>query len=228
MRVTLIMPPTVDPLTAADVKARLGYGAEVSDTLASALVAAARQQLDGYGGWLGRALNTQTWQMTLPGFYDGKRDRYWFDNRNSLTTNDSKLRIPVPPLQSITSITYVDSNGATQTLASNAYRIIRGSTFATIVPIYGTNWPATQVQEDAVTITFIAGYGSQPTDVPEPIRTAITLQVSHLKALTAQNIFISLDRVEGVGEQRFIVGKGSTDVISAAVLSLTENYRVSR
>jgi uncharacterized phiE125 gp8 family phage protein len=225
MRVTLVTPPAVEPLTATEVKARLGYGSEVSDSLASSLITAARQQLDGWGGWLGRALITQTWKITLPGFYQGTKRHYWFENPALIAVNDCPITLPIPPLQSISSISYVDTAGVTQTLSSSAYRTLT-DTFATIFPVYGTNWPATRCQQDAVTITFVAGYGDAGSAVPEPIRSAIALQVAHLRWISAQNPFLSADRVEGLGEQKYSVGGTATAALNAAVTALIANYRI--
>ena len=60
MRLVLVTPPAVEPLTAAEAKARLNIGDEVSDEVMNAYIMAARQRIDGADGYLGRALNTQT------------------------------------------------------------------------------------------------------------------------------------------------------------------------
>jgi uncharacterized phiE125 gp8 family phage protein len=54
MRLVLISPPAVEPLTAAEAKERLNIGSEVSDEVMDAYIMAARQRIDGADGYNGR------------------------------------------------------------------------------------------------------------------------------------------------------------------------------
>ncbi len=62
-----------------------------------------------------------------------------------------------PPLQSVTSITYVDTDGDTQTVDSADYILDIASSPARITPAYGVSWPATRVQVNAVTVRYVCG-----------------------------------------------------------------------
>lgn len=212
MRLALIQPPDVEPLTAADAKARLNIGDEVSDDVMDAFISAARQQLDGVDGWLGRALNTQTWRGTFEHF---PWEMY----------PHNAIKIPLPPLQQILNIEYLDGAGVPTTLDPSQYQVVMGQR-SYIVPKFGTPWPVTRWEPDAVTIDFVCGYGDNPEDVPGPLRSAIALQVAHIRSLSARNLFTSLESTQGVGETRYIVGTGSTDVIDAAVEQLIATYKV--
>lgn len=121
----------------------------------------AETMLDGEAGWLGRALLTQTWDLVLD----------WFP---------ACIEIPLPPLQSVSSIAYVDGDGATQTLSSSVYQVIDQGLWkpSLIVEAYQQSWPTTRDQPQAVTVTFVAGYGAASA-VPAPIKSAIKLMVSH-------------------------------------------------
>jgi hypothetical protein len=56
------------------------------------------------------------------------------------------------------SITYTDANGVTQTYANTDYRVLqRQNDFPEIVPVYGTSFPTTRCERDAVTVAFDAG-----------------------------------------------------------------------
>lgn len=101
-------------------------------------------RFDGPNGRLGRALLTQSWRLVLDAF-------------------TPEIRIPLPPVQSVTAITYVDAAGATQTLAPEAYRLAG----ETIKPV--TRWPSTAAVLDAVSITFVAGYATGA-EVPQDLR----------------------------------------------------------
>jgi len=108
-----------------------------------------------------RALITQTWRLSL--------DEFPCD----------EIRIPRPPLIAVSSITYVDDNGTTQTLDTDLYSVTTDAEPARIEPAYGEVWPAARCQREAVRVTYTAGYGATSESVPEPIRHAILLMVAH-------------------------------------------------
>jgi uncharacterized phiE125 gp8 family phage protein len=155
---TLIQAPTTVPLSLAEVKAglRLDSGDTSEDALLAGLIRSSVAQIDGRDGWLGRQLCTATWRLDLPEF-------------------PCVINVPLPPLQQVTEITYIDAGGAEQTLDPSAYHVA-GSDPAMLVPVYGTSWPATRDRPDAVRVTFVAGYGGFP-DVPEDIRQGLMLLV---------------------------------------------------
>jgi uncharacterized phiE125 gp8 family phage protein len=86
---------------------------------------------------------------------------------------------PYPPLWSVTSISYVDTNGTTQTLAEAYYRVNTGSEPGRITEAYNYYWPDTRAVTGAVTISYIAGYGTAA-KVPDDVKAAIKLIVGHL------------------------------------------------
>ncbi|WP_296741432.1 hypothetical protein [Mesorhizobium sp.] len=210
MRLVLVTAPSAEPLTAAEAKARLGIGAEVSDDVMNAFIKAARQTIDGWSGWLGRALVRQTWKMIL--------DRFPSDCGGEIT-------IPLPPTLDIAEIKYFDVDGAEQTIEAPGYFLLPGEP-GRLYPAIGSTWPHTKRQPGAVEISFIAGFGAAGSDVPEPIRNAIVLMVSNLRSLSARNLFISQDTVDGVGSKQYIVGGNAGAAIDAAVASLLSTYRV--
>jgi len=81
---------------------------------------------------LGKTLITSTWQYRLDCFDD--------------------IVLPMPPVQSITSIQYVDTDGITQSFSDYQFDVN-----GRLMPSYGNSWPATRDQMNAVTITYIAG-----------------------------------------------------------------------
>lgn len=159
MRLRLFTPPSELPLTLAEAKAHLRETESDQDTQIEAFLKGAVSQLDGRDGVLGRALCTQTWDMLLDAFPAG-----------------DAIEIPLPPLQSVTSVTYVDQDGATQTMPSADYIVDTASQPGVIVLAYGKSWPYARAQRNAVTIRFIAGYGAAAA-VPPAIKDAIKLMV---------------------------------------------------
>lgn len=155
--------PVNDPVTLEEVKEHIHVDFDDEDARIADFIKAATQRLDGRDGSLGRCLVTQTWNLTL--------DRF-----------ASEIAIPLPPCQSIDAITYVDPDGVTQTLAPTEYQAFALGAVegAKVRPAYGKSWPTIRNVPEAVTITFTAGFGDDPEDIPEPIRTAIKMRVGHL------------------------------------------------
>ena len=88
--------------------------------------------------------------------------------------------MPRPPLQSVTSITYVDDAGDTQTLSSSLYQVDTKSQPGRIIPAYGESWPTVRSNTlNAVTVNFVAGYGDDPEDVPAGLRHAVKFLCGH-------------------------------------------------
>lgn len=171
-RLALVTAPTDLPVHLNELKAhlRIPPTENLEDALILAYLRAAVSQIDGRDGWLGRALCTQTWDYILEGFPRVDRHRPW-----------GEIRVPLPPLQSVTSITYTDENGDNQTLAASKYFVsgISGSKAARIAPAFGETWPTTRDEPDTATVRFVAGYGTF-NDIPDPIKSALFLMVSHL------------------------------------------------
>lgn len=151
-------PPAEEPITLAEAKLHLRVDHDDDDTLISSLITAARQYVELSTR---RALVTQTHQYVLEEF-----------------PCDHDIDLARPPIQSVSSIQYVDTNGDTQTFSTNNWRFIPGEP-GEIELKYGRVWPVTQPRGDAVTITYITGYGDA-SDVPELAKAAIKLYLGHL------------------------------------------------
>lgn len=82
--------------------------------------------------------------------------------------------MPYAPLQSITSIKYIDTNGTEQTLASNKYKVDNVSIPGRVYPAYGVVWPMVRSEINSVTVRFVCGYASS-NDVPSDIKSAIMM-----------------------------------------------------
>lgn len=157
--------PTTYPVTLEEAKDHVGAtGYEDDDKKIENMIAAATAMLDGYDGILGRALMTQTWKVTFPDWsYDA-------------------LRLPLVPVQSVSSVKYYDSDNVLQTFAPSGNWALYQDALSPFVSILsGVSWPTGLYNRlDAIEVTFVAGYGTKPDDVPAPIRSAILLIVGHL------------------------------------------------
>ena len=141
--------------------ASLGAGAPTSNTTLEPLLAmfieAARQSAELQ---LHRYLCTQT--------VDAYFDEY--------PENDT---FALPPLQSVTSFKYIDTDGVEQTLAANQYEVDNTQGFAEIYPAYDVTWPTTRDKRNAIVIRFVAGYGAAA-DVPACIKDWMLFQINSM------------------------------------------------
>ena len=87
------------------------------------------------------------------------------------------IEIPYGPLASVTSITYLDNDGASQTLATSVYDVDTARNAGEIFLKYNQSWPATRSIQNAITITYVAGVAMA--SVPAQALHAIKLLVSH-------------------------------------------------
>lgn len=165
---SLITGPATEPLDLDEVKKHLRFGSTTEDTLLDAWISAARQYFEEQTG---RQLITATWEL-------------WLDELPA-----GPIELPHPPLQSVTSMLYVDSNGSLVSFSEGispdvpfyAVNAPQGPYAARgrVSPNYGTSWPTPQAEVGAVRIRYVAGYGDTPGDVPELAKAALMFLVGH-------------------------------------------------
>lgn len=165
MRVDLVTGPAAEPLTVAEAKAYRRIEGSTEDTLVGDLITAARELFEEETG---RQVITATWRLHLDRFPVGR----------------APIIVPKPPLQSVTSVTYLDTDGDSQTWSADEYDVVTHSgPFARpglIYPAATYSYPSTLDAPDSVTVTFQAGYGADATDVPESARSTLQAMVGDL------------------------------------------------
>lgn len=96
----------------------------------------------------------------------------------------AEINLGTWPVNSITSVTYVDSNGATQTISAADYALDTFSKPAQVNLAYGKTWPMVRNQPNAVTVTFEAGYTGDTSPVtnvmPKALIQAMLLTITDL------------------------------------------------
>lgn len=144
----------------------LGAQAPTTNTTADpelvSWITAARQHCEVFTH---RAFITQTWDL--------KRDAF--------PCGDT-IELPKAPLISVTSITYIDTAGVSQTWSNTLYTVDAPSgpcaRMGRIVPVYGEYFPSTRSDINAVAVRFVAGYGAASA-VPAGIKSAMKLLIGH-------------------------------------------------
>lgn len=163
--------PANEPVTLAEAKSHAKVDHDYEDGVLNTIIAAARVSAEKY---LQRALVTQTLTMTLdkfPGYHPFVPELTWHGYR------ESTIYLPRSPVQSVSEVRYLDTEGVQQTLATDRYRVDTDSEPARIVPVWDELWPPTRPTTRAVEVDFVAGYG-EAADVPQGIKLAILMMVS--------------------------------------------------
>lgn len=151
--------PAEEPVSVAEAKAHLRIDVDNEDTLLEGYLLVAREQCELMAR---RALVTQTLQLRL---------ECW--------PYDDRIELPRPPLQSVTSVAYTDSDGNAGTMPSGDYIVDAASEPGRIILGYGKSWPSATLQPGpSIVITYVAGYGDAE-DVPQRYKHAIELMAGH-------------------------------------------------
>jgi len=151
MSLKLITAPTTYPVTLAEAQLQARMDDTVLDSRITAYIAAATGMAEQATG---RAIMAQVWELSLDVF----------------PTEFVLTRVPVA---SVTSLKYW------QTMGSGLYTLNTSDDFgpARVEPAYGTSWPASRRQTNAVALRFAAGY-ADAASVPEGIKSWIMLMVA--------------------------------------------------
>lgn len=123
------------------------------------------------GGYYNRVVRAQAVMGPMP---------YYLPNSNT-----GVLKLEAAPLQSVSWVKYADFDGNWITINPSQYiyeSVTPGSVLvgpSRIQPAYGMTWPVPRPTIDTVNIRFVVGYGNDFSSVPENIKHAILMLVSH-------------------------------------------------
>lgn len=170
-----ISPPATEPITLAEAKAHLRVDLTDDDALITALIVAARQYAESETG---RSLITQSWRLVLDGFPGSCGPAGTAGPITSLLLGNAIL-LDQPPVQTITSIQYLDTGGTWQTLPESEWVAELQSAPARITPAFGKTWPTALPQIGSVKVEFVAGYG-EASAVPQGIKIWMLLRLGAL------------------------------------------------
>jgi uncharacterized phiE125 gp8 family phage protein len=151
----LLAGPAEEPVSLAEAKAFLRVEDAAEDGLITTLIAAARMHVEGITG---RALLAQSWRVVLD---------FWPAER--------VVRLPVAPLISVTGITAYDEAGGAHEIALAQFM---SEPDRLLLPASVAGMPALR-ERQGIEIDYVAGFGTEPEDVPVDIRQALLVLVGH-------------------------------------------------
>lgn len=151
---TITVPAATEPVSIAE--ARLQCSIETDETefddLLNRLIAAARGHVESY---CATRFASQTVAVKCDAFAD-------------------MARLAEAPVNSVTSIVYVDTAGADQTLLTDVYELRSDGLEASIVLKYGQAWPSIR-PGSRITLTAVVGTAS----VPAAVKHAMLMLLAH-------------------------------------------------
>jgi uncharacterized phiE125 gp8 family phage protein len=146
------------PLSLDEAKQYLRIDGTQDDPMLSLLIASAVE-------WVQDQTGTQvvpaTLQLTLDAFPSSR-----------------EIKLPRPPLTTVSSVSYFDPQGQYQTLSSDTYTVDAASKPGRIVLLPGHPWPVTDGRAAAVTVEFNAG-PSDGQPLSPSLKQAIRFMVGH-------------------------------------------------
>lgn len=160
MPVTIITPAAVEPITLDEARSQC-RASSGEDGFLSLCIAGARAKCEGI---LQRALVNRTAQQTYPRFLA------------------EGLAFSLDPVVSVSEVAYIAEDGAATVLPVEQWQVARTGLGPLLQPAYLGEWPDTRDVAEAVTVRYVAGYGSTAASVPSDIRTWLLLTVAFLYA----------------------------------------------
>jgi uncharacterized phiE125 gp8 family phage protein len=168
-KLSAVGPVTTEPISLATARLHLRLDTQGSppthpdDTLVEALITTSREAAEDYTGL---AIGYQTYRLALDQF------------------PDAAIVLGKWPINAITSVTYKDTNNATQTVSSSDYFLDNYSRPGEIALQPNKIWPQSGSVANAVIVTFTAGFTDSLSPnlypLPKSIKQAMLLTIGHL------------------------------------------------
>jgi len=164
-----------------DMKEFLRVDNDADDAVITAYIQTATEALKQY---MRRSILTETFVFKADGFaYVDGDDRILAlgpgvhtASRPYLLGGGETLDIPYPPLQSVTGIVTYDRGNNASTYDASQYQVDLQS--GRVYLNEGSTWPSDLRAQDAVEVTYVAGYGVG--NIPAPILQAIRAYVTQM------------------------------------------------
>lgn len=176
--------PAVEPVSAAQLAARLELGSPDGETTAffEDIIAEAREVCEEMSG---RALITQTWNLTLDR-WPGTRGEWWDGVREGAITDMDAgapgwVTLPRYRLQSVESVTvYDDSDTSASVTVADTFIVDTQHEPGRMILRRGAVWPVALRAGNAIEIVYKAGYGDTLDSVPAALRNAVAACAAYL------------------------------------------------
>ena len=151
----LLAGPAEEPVSLVEAKAFLKVDDTAEDALITTLIGAARLHVEGVTG---RALLAQSWRVVLDAW-----------------PGDRQVKLPVTPFMAVTKITAYDVAGAGHDIPLAQF--LREPD-RLLLPVTVSGMPVLRARQ-GIEVDYVAGFGTEPDDVPADIRQALLALVGY-------------------------------------------------
>jgi uncharacterized phiE125 gp8 family phage protein len=158
-----ILPPAVLPVDLSVAKANMRIDGDDMDALVKMWITGITAKLEHE---IGQCMMAQTWEVSLDHF-PGRP--HWSVSRPLTSHFDPAIALPHPAM-TVSSVTYLDSDGVEQTLDPSAYRLKKTGYQSMLLPARGECWPDAAREDGAITVTVVCGYGADATSTPPAVQ----------------------------------------------------------
>jgi uncharacterized phiE125 gp8 family phage protein len=183
MSLTLVTPPSREPLDADDLRKHLKIDDTIEDAALVRLCRVVRMRGERATR---RAFLTQVWDNFLDGWpqWDGYHGGQATEPATTHLPAGGYVELPKAPLQSITFVKYTDLAGVEQTWPTTEYLVDapageycrRGRLSLGWVK----TWPIVRPTANCIQIRQVCGYGDTPEDVPDILLQAMLMDAATL------------------------------------------------
>ena len=151
--------PTVEPVTATEVKLNTRIDGTTEDSLIAYWITSARQQAETYQK---SAYITQTWELSFDQFPVGE------------------ILLPRSPIQEVLSFKYYDTASTEYDFDLSNFDIDVDNEPGRIIPAYNISYPSVTLRNiNGIKIQYDAGYGDAAVNVPSYIKDAIFIYCAY-------------------------------------------------
>lgn len=158
--------PASEPVTLAEAKTHCKVDGSDDDGLLTTLISAARSHVEKH---CGIKLVSQTVVLRCSSFCDF-------------------IDLPVAPIASVSSITYLDSSGTEQTLSTDVYEAVLTDLEPHIRLKINQSWPSIRSASDAIRVTVVAGYFAQDPAIIAALKLLLGQWFDNRSAINVGNI----------------------------------------
>lgn len=176
--ITVVTEASTYPLEVKDVKNFLKLDENEDELYVRSLIGSATEYVESYTSL---SLINRTLKLSLD--YLSEIDvPLWEGTRTGpdITIRKTIINLPSSPVSSVTHIKTFDDQDTETTFASSKYYVDTASKPARIILRSGETWPTALRVGNAVEITYVAGYGTSPKQVPEQIRLAMMQYIAFM------------------------------------------------
>jgi uncharacterized phiE125 gp8 family phage protein len=140
----VVSAPPYEPVSLSDMKTWMRFESDDTshDALIRGLIKAMREEAENLTG---RAFIPRQLRLTLPTY-------------PVLHNYGVGIELPHPPVVSVESFKYIDTNGDLQTLDTDQYTVYDEYQPGFILPAYLVSWPSIREQPNSIQVVYNAGY----------------------------------------------------------------------